>query len=231
MRAFDAGEMREIIAKAGSSDHQEALPADTGALISSTKRPAGPRPPRSRISSDVLGVPLPRAGEVEAADERRVVGHDDLRVHGVVHRARATTGRRLAAERRSLEDAPQERDLPLADSVRPPLAEDLVDLRVVDDAGQVAALLVHDLDEGAEYRPRGQHRRRDANALARLPDVLRDAVGERLAVLRAEPRPDARAVDLLGARVDIPRVLDGAALPELSERERVRIRDLAARRS
>ena len=63
-------------------------------------------------------------------------------------------------------------------------------------------------------------------ALARLADVLRDAMRERLAVLGAEPGADARAADVGRARVDVARALDDARLPQLLERERVRVRDL-----
>src|SRR6185437_7918448 len=80
---------------------------------------------------DVLRVPLARAREVEAPDEGRVVGDDDLRVHEVVDGGRRPGGRDLAAEGRSFEDALEERDLPRAHAVRLPLVKHLVDLGVV----------------------------------------------------------------------------------------------------
>src|SRR4029453_8202803 len=108
----------------------------------------------------------------------------------------------LAAERGALEDAPKQRDLPLTDAVRPPLPEDLVDLCIVDDAGEVAAALVHDLHEGREDRAGREHGRGDANALLRLADVLRDPMRERFSVLRAEPGPKAGRADLFWAGID-----------------------------
>ena len=67
--------------------------------------------------------------------------------------------------------------------------EDLVDLRVVDDAADVAALLVHHFfDERAEDRPRVRTGEADRISLLRLPDVvLRLGGRERLAVLGAKP--------------------------------------------
>ena len=103
--------------------------------------------------------------------------------------------------------------------------EDLVDLRVVDDAADVAALLVHDLDERAEDRPRCEHRRGDPNPLLRLPDVLRDPVRERLAVLGAKPGAHLHAVHLQRTWVAAG-MRDLPALPELLEREREGVGDL-----
>ena len=91
-----------------------------------------------------------------------------------------------------VEDRAQKRDLPRADAVRRPLVEDLVDLRLVDHAGDVAAALVHDLDERAEDRARREHGRRDPDPASRSSEELRHAVGERVAVLGREPGADLR---------------------------------------
>ena len=64
-------------------------------------RQAGRRSRRPDLD-DVLGVPLAGAGEVEAAEERRVVRDHDLRVHEVVHGLRRPRDRRLAAETAAL---------------------------------------------------------------------------------------------------------------------------------
>ena len=108
--------------------------------------------------------------------------------------------------------------------------KDLVDLGVVDDAGEVGALLLHDLDQRAEDRAGRQHGGRDSDPLLRLAEVLRDAMRQRLAMLRREPGAHASAADVGRARVDLARALDDPGVPELPERERVRVGDLAATR-
>src|SRR5262249_20136937 len=107
-----------------------------------------------------------------------------------------------------------------------PLQEDLVDLRVVDHAGDLAPPLVNDLDERPEDRPGGEDGRRDAHAPTGLADLLRDAVRERVAALGAEPRAHLRLADLLRPWIDVPRALDRPAVPELAERERVGVRNV-----
>ena len=73
----------------------------------------------------------------------------------------------------------------LAVPVQPPLVEDAVDLRVVDNAGHVHLPVGADLGERAEDRTGAEHRRGDPDAPPRLADPLRDPVGQRLTVLRA----------------------------------------------
>ena len=97
--------------------------------------------------------------------------------------------RRLAREAGRLEEAAQRRHLPARVPVQLPLVEDAVDLRVVDDAGDVDLPVRADLGERAEDRARAEHRRGDPDPPLRLADPLRDPVRERLAVLGREPRP------------------------------------------
>ena len=110
----------------------------------------------SRISSTFSAFRSPEREKLKLPTNGGVVGDDDLRVHEVVQRVRRPARRALPAERRTLEHAPQQRDLPVADTVRLPLTKDLVDLRVVDHARDPAAALVHDLHEGGEDRARGE---------------------------------------------------------------------------
>ena len=69
----------------------------------------------------VLGVLLARVREVEAAEEDDVVGDGDLRVHVVVHGARAPRRRALAGEAARPDHAEEERELPRGDAGRAPL--------------------------------------------------------------------------------------------------------------
>ena len=107
-----------------------------------------------------------------------------------------------------------------ADAVRRPLVEDLVDLRLVDHAGDVAAALVHDLDERAEDRAGREHGGRDPDPRSRPAEELRHAVRESVPYSGREPGADLRLlVDGHGPRLDATRVLDLAAAPELVEVE------------
>src|SRR2546423_5247542 len=86
---------------------------------------------------DVFGVQLARVGEVEAAYEDDVVRDRDLGVHVVVDGSGRVGRRVLAREGRPGERRPHERLLPGGIPVQVPLTEHLVDLRTVDDAGQI----------------------------------------------------------------------------------------------
>ena len=162
----------------------------------------------------VLGVALARAREVERADERDVVGDDDLGVHEVVHDSGVQRVEGLPANGAAVSTVSQQRDLPGADAVRRPLVEHLVDLRLVDDAGDVAAALVHDLDERAEDRARTSAPARRSGSALRPAEELRDPVGERLAVARGVNHgADLDAGRSRPAAADPPRVLDAAPRP------------------
>ena len=94
---------------------------------------------------------------------------------------------------------------------------DLVELRLVDQSGQLAALLSRHLGERAEDRARREHGGGDPDPVLRLADVLRDPVRERLAVVRAEPGPQFGVADANRARLDPAGVLDLAVVPSSSK--------------
>ena len=174
----------------------------------------------------VLRVHLARVREVEAADERDVVGDRDLGVHEVVHGVRRPLGRRLAGEPGDLEEAAKRRHLPARVPVQVPLVEDAVDLRVVDDAADVDLSVGADLGQRPEDRPRAEHGRGDPDPPLRLADPLRDPVRERLAVLGREPGPHLDPVHVDRPRLDVTRADHVAGLPELVEVEAVGVREL-----
>ena len=142
----------------------------------------------------------------------------------------APTRRRLAGEA-GLEEAAQRRHLPARVPVQPPLLEDAVDLRVVDDAGDVHLPVRADLGERAEDRAGAEHGRRDPHAPLRLADPLRDPVRQCLAVLGREPRPHLERADVDRPRLDVTGADHVTRLPELVEVEPVCVRELAERRS
>ena len=100
--ALPRGNLR--VGRAGSSRLRAALRAGSGPAPRRCM-PRAPRPSRGRDLEHVLRVPLARAREVVRADERDVVGDDDLRVHEVLDAvgrpAASTASRRTGAGRRS----------------------------------------------------------------------------------------------------------------------------------
>ncbi len=174
----------------------------------------------------VLGVELAGVREVEAADERDVVGDSHLGVHEVVHRVGRPLGRGLPGERGALQEPPEHRHLPARVAVQAPLVEDAVDLRVVDDPGDVDSAVGCHLRQRAEDGSGAEHGRRNPYAPLRAPDPLRDPVREVLAVPGREPGPHLDAADVHGPRLDEPGARDVAVLPELLEVELERIGEL-----
>ena len=174
----------------------------------------------------VLGIHLARVREVEAADERDIVGDGDLRVHEVVHRVGSPLRRRLAGEAGGFEETAERRDLPARVPVQVPLVEDAVDLRVVDDTGDVDLSVGTDLGERPEDRTRAQHRGCDPDSPSRLADALGDPVCKRLTVLGREPRTHFDPVHIDRPRLDLAGADHVARLPELVEVEPVRVREL-----
>ena len=83
------------------------------ARTSSTKAASRSASAASAELEHVLGVPLTGVGEVEAADEDRVVTDRQLRVHVVVDARRRVRRRALAGERRGSQHRLQRRRLPL----------------------------------------------------------------------------------------------------------------------
>ena len=140
-----------------------------------------------RSIEHVLGVQLARVREVEDARRRRCRRRPQLRVHEVVQAARRLPRRRrLAGERRRRAPA----GAAAASTRRCRRAchwwIDVVDLRRVDAAGDVAAPVRDHLASVAEHRRRRDHRRADPHR-AGVADRLRDPVRERLAEAGREP--------------------------------------------
>ena len=168
--------------------------ADSGPARRRRTSRAGRRPPRSWISSTFSALRSPEREKLNEPTKSTSSATTTFACMKSCSELGRPRRRRLARERRRGEHRAQERDLPGADAVRRPLVEHLVDLGLVDHAGDVAAALVHDLDERGEDRAGGEHRRGDPDPLPRPAEELRDAMGERVAVLGREPRPhlDAR---------------------------------------
>ena len=92
-----------------------------------------------------------------------------------------------------------------------------MDLRPVDDAGQIDLSVRGHLREGAEDRPGADHRGGDPDPARCRADRLRDPVGELVAAAGAKPGSDGLSVDEKRCGVDPAAVLDVPPRPELLE--------------
>ena len=102
-----------------------------------------------------------------------------------------------------------------------------MDLRPVDDAGQIDLSVRGHLREGAEDRPGADDRGSDADPARGCADSLRDPMGELVAAAWAKPGPDGRSVHEQGRGVHFPASLDVSTCPELLEVLEVASREIA----